>query len=96
MAAGILAGHLIECGAQVSGGYFADPGLKDVSGLANVGFPLVEVEEDGSSFVITKPDGTGGVVNKRTVKEQLLLATTSKGLIEMILTFNYTLGQEKT
>ncbi|MBT3941408.1 MAG: DUF1446 domain-containing protein [Chloroflexi bacterium] len=71
MAAGVLVGHLLECGAQVTGGYFADPGFKDVVGLADVGFPIAEVEEDGS-FVITKPDGTGGVVNERTVKEQIL------------------------
>ncbi len=72
MATGLIAGHLIECGAQVTGGAYADPGMKDVTGLANIGFPIAEFEEDGSSFVITKPDGTGGVVNIRTVKEQLL------------------------
>lgn len=71
MAAGVLVGHLLECGAQVTGGYFADPGFKDVSDLADLGFPIAEVEADGS-FVITKPDGTGGVVNEQTVKEQIL------------------------
>ncbi|MEO3388153.1 acyclic terpene utilization AtuA family protein [Mesorhizobium sp. CAU 1741] len=71
IAAGTLAGHLLECGSQVTGGYFADPGFKDVPDLANVGFPIAEVEADGS-FVITKPEGTGGVVDLRTVKEQLL------------------------
>jgi hypothetical protein len=71
LAAGTLAGHLLECGSQVSGGYFADPGFKDVPGLSDVGFPIAEVEADGS-FTITKPHGTGGVVDLRTVKEQLL------------------------
>ncbi len=71
LAAGALAGHLIECGAQVTGGYFADPGFKDVPGLADVGYPLAEVEADGR-IVITKPPGTGGLVTEQTVKEQLL------------------------
>jgi hypothetical protein len=66
-----MAGHLLECGAQVSGGDFADPGLKDVPDLHAVGFPIAEVEADGS-FVITKANATGGVVDARTVKEQLL------------------------
>ena len=71
LAAGTLAGHLIECGAQVTGGYFADPGLKDVPGMARLGYPIVEVERDGS-LVVTKPPGSGGIVSERTVKEQLL------------------------
>lgn len=66
-----MAGHLLECGAQVTGGYFADPGYKDVPDLHVVGFPIAEVAADGS-FTITKADTTGGVVNARTVKEQLL------------------------
>ena len=71
MAAGVLAGHLLECGSQITGGYHADPGRKNVGGLANVGFPIAEVEADGN-IVVTKPKGTGGVVNTRTVKEQIL------------------------
>ena len=71
MAAGVLAGHLLECGSQITGGYHADPGRKNVSGMAEIGFPIAEVDEDGS-LVITKPNGTGGVVNIRTVKEQML------------------------
>lgn len=71
IAAGTLVGHLLECGSQVSGGFFADPGFKDVPDTANIGFPIAEVEADGS-FVITKSSGTGGVVDLRTVKEQLL------------------------
>ena len=66
-----MAGHLLECGAQVTGGYFADPGFKDVPDLPNVGFPIAEIEADGT-FVITKAAHTGGVVDSRTVKEQLL------------------------
>ncbi|QOR38110.1 DUF1446 domain-containing protein [Billgrantia diversa] len=71
LAAGMMAGHLGECGAQISGGYFADPGCKEVPNLARVGYPIIEVEEDGS-LVVTKPAGTGGMVTARTVKEQLL------------------------
>ena len=71
IAAGTLVGHLLECGSQVSGGFFADPGFKDVPGSADIGFPIAEVEADGC-FVVTKAAGTGGVVDLRTVKEQLL------------------------
>jgi len=71
LARGTMAGHLLECGAQVTGGYFADPGLKDVPGLATVGFPIVAMEE-GGEFVITKPPDTGGRVDRLTVTEQLL------------------------
>lgn len=71
MAAGTLVGHLLECGSQVSGGYYADPGFKDVPRPEAIGFPYAEVEADGT-FVVTKPAGTGGLVSLRTVKEQLL------------------------
>jgi hypothetical protein len=71
LAAGTLVGHLLECGSQVTGGYFADPGVKDVPGMDNLGYPIAEVEEDGT-FVITKPAGTGGLVDRRTVTEQIL------------------------
>lgn len=66
-----MAGHLLECGAQVSGGYYADPGYKDVPGLATIGYPIVELDEDGDT-VVTKPAGTGGRIDAHTVKEQLL------------------------
>ncbi len=68
---GTLAGHLMECGMQVTGGYFADPGFKDVSHLADCGYPIAELDDQGD-VTITKLEGTGGVVNVRTVKEQLL------------------------
>lgn len=71
IAAGVLAGHLIECCAQVSGGYFADPGRKDVPDLDRVGFPIVEVRSDGT-MIVTKPAGTGGLVSEATVTEQML------------------------
>jgi hypothetical protein len=64
-------GHLMECGAQVTGGYFPDPGFKDVPEPWNLAFPIAEVEPDGSA-VITKVARTGGAVNLMTVKEQLL------------------------
>ena len=69
--AGTLVGHLMECGMQVTGGYFADPGVKDVPNLAQCGYPIAEVQADGSA-VITKLDNTGGCVTTATVKEQLL------------------------
>ena len=68
---GTLVGHLLECAGQVSGGYFADPGYKDVSNLARLGFPIGEVAEDGS-VVITKVAGSGGCVTVATCTEQLL------------------------
>jgi hypothetical protein len=68
---GTLAGHLLECAGQITGGYFADPGYKDVGDLARLGFPIGEVGKDGS-LVITKVAGSGGAVNAQTCKEQLL------------------------
>lgn len=64
-------GHLMECGAQVTGGYFSDPGFKDVPEPWNLAFPIAEVDQDGSA-VITKIAGTGGAVNLMTIKEQML------------------------
>ena len=68
---GTVAGHLLECAGQVTGGYFADPGYKDVPDLARLGFPIGEVGEDGS-LVVTKVAGSGGAVTAQTCKEQLL------------------------
>ena len=68
---GTVAGHLLECAGQITGGYFADPGYKDVPDLARLGFPIGEVGEDGS-LVITKVSGSGGAVTAQTCKEQLL------------------------
>lgn len=66
-----VVGHLMECGAQVTGGYFADPGVKDVPDLANAGFPIAEVSREGTT-VITKLPETGGLVSRETCIEQLL------------------------
>jgi len=71
LGAATMAGHLLECGAQVTGGYFADPGLKDVLGLANLGFPIIEFDIQGN-ICVTKPSDSGGLVNRMTVTEQLL------------------------
>jgi hypothetical protein len=68
---GTVAGHLLECAGQITGGYFADPGYKDIPDLARLGFPIGEVGEDGS-LVITKVPGSGGAVTAQTCKEQLL------------------------
>jgi hypothetical protein len=68
---GTVAGHLLECAGQITGGYFADPGYKDVFDLARLGFPIGEVGEDGN-LVITKVAGSGGAVTAQTCKEQLL------------------------
>jgi Acyclic terpene utilisation family protein AtuA len=68
---GTVIGHLLECAGQITGGYFVDPGYNDVPNLANLGFPLADVSEDGSA-VIGKLDDTGGAVNLKTCKEQLL------------------------
>jgi len=71
LARATMAGHLLECGAQVTGGYYADPGYKDVAGLARVGYPIAEIDADGHCTV-TKPPGTGGRIDAHIVKEQLL------------------------
>lgn len=64
-------GHLLECGAQVTGGYFADPGFKDVPNPWDFAFPIAEVSADGSA-IISKLQGSGGAITLQTVKEQIL------------------------
>ncbi len=73
---GTVVGHLLECAGQVSGGYFADPGVKDVAGtdvagLADLGFPFADVTANGEA-VIAKLPGSGGCITPATCKEQLL------------------------
>lgn len=68
---GTLVGHLMECAGQVTGGYFADPGHKDVSGLARLGFPIAQVSCDGD-VELTKVAGSGGQISVATCTEQLL------------------------
>lgn len=71
LGAATMAGHLLECGAQVTGGYFADPGYKEVPNMSDIGFPIVEFDESGN-ITVTKPIHSGGLVNRMTVTEQLL------------------------
>jgi len=68
---GTLVGHLLECGGQATGGYYAEPGKKDVPMVARLGFPIAEVAEDGN-FVITKVEDAGGMVTRHTLTEQLI------------------------
>lgn len=70
MARGMVIGHLMECGAQICGGYFADPGYKDVPGLADLGNPIAEVSEERA--VLSMVPGSGGLLSPATCKEQLL------------------------
>ena len=79
---GTLAGHLLECAGQITGGYFADPGIKDVPNLARLGFPIGEVGEDGS-VRITKVATAGGLVTEATCKEQLLYEIHDLSLIHI-------------
>lgn len=71
LAAGACAGHLLECGAQLAGGVFWEPGYKDVPDPADIGFPIAELDADGT-LTVTKADGTGGRVSVASVTEQLL------------------------
>ena len=68
---GTMVGHLLECGGQVTGGYFAEPGKKDVPGVGHLGFPIIEVAEDGSFFVTKVPEA-GGMVTVETCSEQIV------------------------
>lgn len=68
---GTVVGHLLECAGQITGGYFADPGYKDVPDLAHLGFPLAEVTPDGTATIM-KVEGTGGIISRATCIEQLL------------------------
>ncbi len=68
---GTVVGHLLECAGQITGGYYAQPGVQDVIALARLGFPLAEVDEEGNC-TITKVSGTGGQVTVATCTEQLL------------------------
>ncbi|MFN0318030.1 MAG: acyclic terpene utilization AtuA family protein [Burkholderiales bacterium] len=73
---GTVIGHLLECGGQLTGGYFADPGKKDVSDFAHIGFPIAEVDAQGEA-VLSKVAGTGGRIDLATAKEQLLYEVTN-------------------
>ncbi|MBR9990364.1 MAG: DUF1446 domain-containing protein [Gemmatimonadetes bacterium] len=70
IAAGVVAGHINECGAQASGGN-SIVAWKDVPDLADVGYPIIEAHSDGT-FIVTKHDGTGGLINRAVVAEQIL------------------------
>jgi hypothetical protein len=70
LASGVIAGHVIECGAHVTGGNFSG-GWEHVPEAWNIGFPVIECSKDGS-FVVTKPKNTGGLVTVQTVSEQLI------------------------
>ena len=71
LACGVVTGHLLECGGQATGGYFADPGVKEVPGLDRLGFPIAEVSDD-LVVRISKPPGTGGRIDRHVITEQLL------------------------
>jgi len=71
LAVGTIAGHMMECAAQLTGGCFADPGKKDVNGMATIGFPFADVDHAGN-LELSKVDGSGGRLDEMTCKEQVL------------------------
>ena len=71
-------GHLLECAGQLTGGYFAEPGLKEIPDMAHLGFPWCEADADGNG-ILGKVAGTGGAITARTAKEQLLYEVTDPG-----------------
>ena len=75
LARGTAVGHLLECAGQLCGGYFADPGRKDIPGMANLGFPYADVTPDGDA-TLSKIPGTGGRITRATATEQLLYEVT--------------------
>jgi len=75
LARGTAAGHLLECAGQLCGGYFAEPGRKEIPDMAHLGFPYADVDADGDA-VLSKVEGTGGRINLATAKEQLLYEVT--------------------
>jgi hypothetical protein len=75
LARATVVGHLLECAGQLTGGYFADPGKKDVGGLAHLGFPFADVDAEGNAE-FGKVAGTGGTLNLLTAKEQLFYEVT--------------------
>jgi Acyclic terpene utilisation family protein AtuA len=75
LARGTCVGHLLECAGQLTGGYFADPGVKDVPDMAWLGFPFADVDGDGAA-TIGKVEGTGGAISLANTKEQLLYEVT--------------------
>lgn len=78
MGKGTVLGHLMECAGQITGGYFADPVTKPIPNMDILGHPIVEVSQDGSG-IISKVDGTGGLINTQTAKEQLLYEVLDPG-----------------
>lgn len=78
MGQAILLGHLLECAGQLTGGFYADPGYKDVENLHILGFPIAEISETGA-FIVTKVEGSGGVVDESICREQLLYEITDPG-----------------
>ena len=75
LARGTSVGHLLECAGQVCGGYYAEPGRKDVPDMAHLGFPFADVDADGKA-TLGKVEGTGGCITLATAKEQLLYEVT--------------------
>ncbi|HEV8255450.1 MAG TPA: acyclic terpene utilization AtuA family protein [Casimicrobiaceae bacterium] len=75
LARGTAVGHLLECAGQLCGGYFADPGRKEIPDMAHLGFPFADVDADGNA-VLGKVAGTGGRITRATATEQLLYEVT--------------------